>query len=423
MAGVFESLPAAGDQRPGLGILFVVGEFPAISNPFILNQITGLIEMGQDVSIFALRVNRQQCEHAEVARYNLRDRVHAPPPLPASSWRRIAMVLRDGISLLSKRPGAFLALLSGRLPLSFRVFHHLNAAAAMPRTQFDIIHAQFGHLGNFAMRLRQAGVLRGRLVTQFRGFDVSLAIRSQGQNYYQRLFEKGDLFLPVCEHIRRKLIDLGAPEEKTLVQYSGVDLAKFSYRRRDFQANRPLRIGSIGRLSPKKGYEYVIEALGRLKSTGHEFHYEIVGDGELQHDLAAMIRDAGLERQVTLLGARNHDFIAAFLHDIDIFISHNVVAASGDEEGIPNTIKEAMLAGVPVFSTYHAGIPEIISDGINGFLTEERDVQQLVAKLEEFAFPLRDLGAVTDRARESVASMFDNHSLNAQLLSRYHAIL
>jgi colanic acid/amylovoran biosynthesis glycosyltransferase len=423
VAGVFERVSAADDHRPGLRVLFIVGEFPAISNPFILNQITGLTEMGQDVSIFALRVNRQQCEHAEVARYKLRDKVHAPQPLPASSWRRIGIVLRDGVSLLSKRPGALIALLFGRLPLSFRFFHQLNAAAAMPRTDFDIIHAQFGHLGNLAMRLRQAGVLRGGLVTQFRGFDVSLALRTEGGHVYNALFSRGDLFLPVCDYIRKKLITLGAPVEKTLVQYSGVDLDKFSYRKRDFQTNRRLKIGSIGRLSPKKGYEYVIEALGQLKSAGHEFHYQIVGDGELKHHLAAMIRNAGLERQVTLLGARNHDFIADFLRDIDIFISHNVVAASGDEEGIPNTIKEAMLAGAPVFSTYHAGIPEIISDGVNGFLTEERDVQQLVAKLKEYAFPLRDLGDITDRARERVAGMFDNHKLNAQLLSRYYAIL
>lgn len=414
-------------DRLKLRILVIVGEFPAISNPFILNQITGLIDRGHDVSIFALRVNQQQCEHPEVALYQMRDKLYVPQQLPASRWGRVKYVIGGVATLLFKRPGIIPRVLgvlpTGSYPLTFRFFHQLNAAANFPRGDFDIIHAQFGHLGNMAMILRKLGVLQGKLVTQFRGFDVSLAVTSEGKHYYDALFQSGDLFLPVCDYIRRKVIDLGAPAEKTVVQYSGVDIEKFVYKKRDFHHQGALKIGSIGRLSEKKGYEYVIRALNKLKNQGFEFSYEIVGDGELRADISALIKCLGLDREIKLLGSRNHDYISNFLRDIDIFISHNVTADTGDQEGIPNTLKEAMLSGVPVFSTYHAGIPEIISDEVTGFLTQEKDVRQLVEKLKKFAFPLRDLESVTGKARESVVVMFDNDKLNAELVNRFYSIL
>jgi colanic acid/amylovoran biosynthesis glycosyltransferase len=148
-----------------------------------------------------------------------------------------------------------------------------------------------------------------------------------------------------------------------------------------------------------------------------------VGDGELKNDITDLISHYGLNRNVILLGGRNHDYIANFLQNIDIFISHNVTAQSGDQEGIPNTLKEAMLSGVPIFSTYHGGIPELVNDGINGFLTEEKNIQQLVDKLKSFAFPLQDLENTTSNARDVAVSMFDSDKLNRELVSRYYSLL
>ena len=139
--------------------------------------------------------------------------------------------------------------------------------------------------------------------------------------------------------------------------------------------------------------------------------------------MADLVSRCGLSRSVELLGSRNHDYIVNFLHKIDIFISHNVIAQSGDQEGIPNTLKEAMLSGVPVFTTCHGGIPELVHDEINGFLTEEKNVQQLVGKLKSFALPFQDLEKITSNARETAVGMFDTDKLNRELVDRYHSIL
>ena len=82
-----------------------------------------------------------------------------------------------------------------------------------------------------------------------------------------------------------------------------------------------------------------------------------------------------------------------------------------------------MLSGVPVFSTYHGGIPELVNDEVNGFLTEEKNVQQLVDKLKSFAFSLQDLENITSNAREVAVSMFDADKLNRELVGRYYSLL
>jgi colanic acid/amylovoran biosynthesis glycosyltransferase len=415
------------DEGKKLKVLVVVRTFPVITHSFIFNQITGLIDLGHDVSIFAMHVDEQKTEHSEIEKYKLRNRLYTLDNWGFNKWEKLGYVVKGGISLLIRKPMVVFRMMKqhivGRCPLSLRSFCQINSVADLPEKDFDIIHAQLGPLGNDMMMLIELGVLKGKLITQFRGYDASQLIRSRGDHYYDLLFAHGDMFLPVCDYIKDKIITLGAPKDKTFVLYSGVITEKFVYKKRDFGKSGSLLIGSVGRLTAKKGYEYVIKALSILKAEGFDFTYEIVGDGELRDDIMSLINHYGLDRNIILLGSKNHDYIVGFLHKIDIFISHNVTADSGDQEGIPNSLKEAMLSGVPVFSTFHGGIPELINDENNGFLTEEKNIQQLVSKLKEFAFPLQDLGGITRNAREVVESMFDNTKLSRELVSRYYSLI
>lgn len=405
----------------------VVEKFPEISNPFILNQITGLIDLGHDLSIFSLQTGDKKSEHSEIEKYQLRKRLYVLDDAGSSKWGRVAYFLKNGFSLLLTEPKLFFSsinLLSyGRHARSLRLFHYVNSAAKMPGKDFDIIHAQFGPLGNMMMRMREVGVVSGKLITHFRGYDATLLIRSHGDKYYSDLFRSGDMFLAVCDYIQQIIIELGSPKEKTFVQYSGIDVESFPYNRRNLKRTGRLYIGSVGRLSPKKGYEYIVKALSILKSEGFDFIYEIVGDGELKDEIFDLIDQFGLKQNIAMLGSRNHDFIVDFLKEIDIFVSHNITSDSGDQEGIANTLKEAMLSGVPVFTTYHAGIPELVKQKINGFLTEERDIDQLVDVLKRYAFSSKNLDSVTLNARVSAVEMFDNEKLNQQLVSRYRSLL
>jgi colanic acid/amylovoran biosynthesis glycosyltransferase len=414
-------------QGRKLKILMVVEKFPEISNPFILNQITGLIDLGHDVSIFSQLIGDQRSEHSEINRYQLRNRLYAFGDTGQLKWGRVAYFLKNGATLLLTHPKLFFSSINlfsyGSQASSLRLFLHINSAVKIPDRDFDIIHAQFGPLGAMMSRLRNAGVVSGKLVTHFRGYDATLLIHSYGRDYYDELFASGDMFLAVCNYIKHIIIELGSPKEKTFVHYSGVEVDNFPYHKRGLREANSLHIGSVGRLSSKKGYEYVIKALSILKSEGFDFTYEIIGDGELKNEIIALIDHYGLNQNVVMLGGRNHDYIIGFLRRIDVFISHNVTSDKGDQEGIANTLKEAMLSGVPVFTTYHAGIPELVKNGTNGFLTEEKSIDQLVDVLKKRAFSSGNLENLTLNARETAIEMFDNKKLNKQLVRRYDSLL
>ncbi len=98
----------------------------------------------------------------------------------------------------------------------------------LDKDPYDILHCQFGPIGEFGLLLRDTGVFHGKIVTSFRGFDISSYVKEQGENTYQDLFRRGDLFLCVSEHIKADLIRLGCDREKIIVHRSGIDPNTFT---------------------------------------------------------------------------------------------------------------------------------------------------------------------------------------------------
>ena len=118
------------DAREKLKVLVVVGEFPAISNPFIFNQITGLIDLGHDVSIFALKVVDQQCEHSEIEEYQLRDKLYVLDETETTKWGKVKYVVKNGIPLIIRKPRVLLAFL---IDFSTCFFHGKDEDNSTPR--------------------------------------------------------------------------------------------------------------------------------------------------------------------------------------------------------------------------------------------------------------------------------------------------
>ncbi|WP_444677370.1 glycosyltransferase [Halomonas sp. E19] len=111
------------------------------------------------------------------------------------------------------------------------------------------------------------------------------------------------------------------------------------------------------------------------------FTYELIGDGPLWEQVAEQVRVLGMESRINLHGALPHDEVQRLLKDADIFLLPSVTASNGDQEGIPVALMEAMASGMPVLSTSHSGIPELVEEGVSGYLVPERDSQGLAAKL------------------------------------------
>jgi colanic acid/amylovoran biosynthesis glycosyltransferase len=287
---------------------------------------------------------------------------------------------------------------------------------------FDVVHCHFGPNGIRAAALREIKAIRTRtLLTSFYGHDVSEFIR--GRNPYSRLFRQGELFLPLSETMRERLIAIGCPRERILVHRLGVAPDSFPASALRGSAG-PVRIVSLARLVEKKGIEYGIRAMARLAETrAGGLHYTIVGEGPLRPALEELIRSLGLQDSVAMAGWRDRSAVREYLAEADILLAPSVTSASGDQEGTPTAILEAMASGLPVVSTFHAGIPELVKDGQSGILVGERDVPATAAALSRLMRDSRLRKSMGAAGRAFVSERHDIERLNNRLREIYELAL
>jgi colanic acid/amylovoran biosynthesis glycosyltransferase len=395
-------------------IAFVVGHFPALSQTFVLNQITGMIDRGHDVSIFAESHPHEPSLHPDVEHYELLRLTryeHLPPRyidrlvrLPRV-WRTTAPIFR---ALDVTRYGALAASL--RLVWNASPFHG--------RGDFDIVHCPFGALGLKAVMMRNIGALRGRIVTEFHGEDVLNYARRFRHNVFAPLFEHGDLFLPISSRWNDELIRLGCPPERMRVHRMGINVRRFTPR--EPADTGVLRILTVARLVEKKGIDDALRAVARLNTP---YEHVIIGDGPLRGMLESLAQSLGISDRVTFAGARSQADVLEHLQRCDVALLPSFVARDGDFEGIPIFLMEAMACEVPVVSTRHAGIPELVADGESGFLADEHDVPAIAAALERLAANRGLRRQMGKAGREKVLREFDIEALNDRLEAMFRELI
>jgi colanic acid/amylovoran biosynthesis glycosyltransferase len=404
-------------------VAFLVIAFPTISETFILDQITGLIDLGCEVEIFAAQPETAASVHPEVGEYGLMKLRHVPM-MPESYVRRpvhaIRMAARRGRGLGLPHLRSLNVFRYGPPAASLRLFFETMAFANRPR--FDVIHCHFGPNGVRGLDLCDTGALHGKkLITSFYGYDVSEFPLARRRNPYTKLFARGDLFLALSREMKQKLIQLGCPAKRIVVHPLGVNPALFPLKPK-WQQSRAVRILTIGRMVPKKGMGCALKAVAALIREHSNIEYVIIGDGPLRAHLEGLTRSLGITNAVRFAGWEPRPEVLKALSEADILLAPSVTSASGDQEGTPVVIIEALACGVPVVSTLHAGIPEVVDNGISGFLVPERQPHALALALERL---VRD-----PKLRESMgawgwAAMRDRHDirmLNENLMRIYRGI-
>ncbi len=407
-------------------ILMVVGKFPVLSQLFILNQITGLIDRGHQVDICGLEGFSDETNvHPQVKTYHLLERLYTAPPLPDNYLLRLIKGLNLLILNGYKKPKFLLQFLAGfkygKKALSLRLLYTM--IPFIQKNKYDIIHCQFGVYGELVTLLRELGLVQGTLITSFRGFDISEYPRSSSANVYNRLFKTGDLFLANCDFFRQAAIKLGCPKSKILVHYSGIDTNKFTFHPHPFPKNNRIRIVTIGRLVEKKGIEYVIQAINYVIQIHQNIECDIVGDGPLLQKLEVMIDQLELREKIHLLGAKNQQEIIDIMKKAHLFVAPSITSKNGDQDAPINTLKEAMAMGLPVISTYHGGIPELVEDGVSGFLVPEKDAQAIADKLQYLIEHPEIWVSMGERGRQFVETHYNMNKLNDELVNIYSQAL
>jgi colanic acid/amylovoran biosynthesis glycosyltransferase len=422
----YENAHAAPYEAPpcpagALRIAVFVNEFPALSETFVLNQITGLLDLGHDVTIFATRPRVETRVHRDVMRYRLWERL-CYRGMPGSRLARLVQMP----GLLAKHRddrGPFAKALNpmryGREATSLGMLYWADRLAG--HAPFDIIHCHFGIVGRTVAYLREVGAISGKLVTAFHGVDMSTCL-DRDPGLYTHLFAHGDLFMPVSEHWRKRLVAHGCDPDRIVTHRMGIDPARFPHGDRKPSAEGPATVLTIGRLVEKKGVEFGLRAVAKLAARGVPLRYEIVGDGPLRDGLQDIARALGIAGRVRFHGARVQEDVARLMRQSDVFLAPSVTDAQGDQEGIPVTIMEAMATGMPVVSSRHSGIPELVEDGIDGLLLPERDVDGLADALASLLGAPDRCRAMGKAARGKVLAGYNIETLNRDLEGHFRAL-
>ena len=244
----------------------------------------------------------------------------------------------------------------------------------------DVVLAEFGFE---AVRVMEACRWSGvPLVVHFRGSDASAQNRiGLLEGRYRRLFTLTSGVVVKSKSMAQRLQALGAEPRQILVSPSGANADLF---RGSAPATAPPVLLAVGRFVAKKGPLETIRAFHHcLRRLGNETVAELwmIGDGPLLPDARRYVELHGLSHHVRFEGARSQRDVAACMRSVRAFVQHSQVAPDGDTEGSPVAVMEAQLSGLPVIATRHAGIPEVMLDGITGLLVDEGDVEAMAAAM------------------------------------------
>jgi colanic acid/amylovoran biosynthesis glycosyltransferase len=293
-----------------------------------------------------------------------------------------------------------------------------------PVDHFDVIHSHFGPMGLLASALRYSGRSSAALVTTFHGNDISETVDRHGVDYYAPLFSVADRCLGVSRYWAERLVELGAPAERTRVQHMGVDCSRLAFRPAAGHTGQT-RLISVGRLTEKKGHEYTLRALAVMRARAPELdvRLDIIGGGPLLLPLTSLRDELGLTSLVRFHDSLTHGEVVERLRSADIFVLPSVTARSGDMEGIPVSLMEAMAQGLPVVSTRHSGIPELVQHDRCGLLVAERDTAGLADSLELLARQPSRWEAMGREGRAIIEQDFDTAQLGRRLRQDYASLV
>lgn len=302
--------------------------------------------------------------------------------------------------------------------------------SAIRREECRVLHAHFGPAGYYALQLAQkCGI---PLITTFYGYDLSRLPRNEPRwrDRYKYLFAKGALFLTEGSYMRQQLIQLGCPPEKAVVQHLGVDLGKMHFRPRKPDPDGTVRVLVAGTFTEKKGIPYAVEAFALVCQKHNELQLTVIGDARERpeeqaikkqiHDIVARYR---VQNNVFFMGYQPYPVLIEQLYRHHILLAPSIQAQDGDNEGgAPVTIIEALATGMPVISSWHCDIPEVVVNGVCGYLVPERDTFGLAERLQFLVEHPEIWQSMGEKGRQHVESQYEMRKQASRLESLYERV-
>ncbi|MGH7494611.1 MAG: glycosyltransferase [bacterium] len=286
----------------------------------------------------------------------------------------------------------------------------------------QLLHAHFGYDGYKMLPLKKK--LGVPMITGFYGLDASSYLRrTEWLEKYRKLFEEGEVFLVLGPRMREALTNAGCPAEKIIIQNLGIVIEEFPLQASKLNPGETARIIMGASFREKKGIIYALEAAAMLRDHSINYKLVIAGDGDMRPEIERKISDLNLRNRIDLLGYVEPLAFRKLLARGHMLILPSVTASDGDMEGTPFVLMEALALGMPVVSTWHADIPEIVKDGCNGFLVPERDAYALAEKLEYLLQHPETWAALGKAGREHISEHFNAQRQFEKLLQIYARVI
>jgi colanic acid/amylovoran biosynthesis glycosyltransferase len=412
-----------------LKVAIVVHRFPQLSETFIINQITALLDAGVDVQIFSYyRPDPTQKFHPQFIEYNLQERVHYGVYLPLNSVKKYAGFLQMLLEIvIRKNKPLFLNCLNyfkfGSKALNLQYFYRASLFAEL--YSFDVIHCHFGPIGDDMVQLKRMGILQGKIITSFHGYDYQLPVVLKEYYHYNPLFTFGDGFIANSKFTYNRLIALGCdPEKITVIPVSASSKIFDKHNNSRSKDNDRFNILTVARLEEVKGIEYALRAIHKLIfEHSVDITYQIIGSGSLDLELKKLSEELGLTGRVNFLGSKPQDEVLNALLNSHVFLLSSVTTKEGASEAQGLVLLEAQSAGLPVVASKSGGIPDSLIDGETGFLVPEKDEREIasaILKLYKNPDMRRGMG---EKGKVFVTENFDQVKLGGKMISFYKDIL
>ena len=398
-----------------MNILYVLDDFPKLSETFVLNELVELIKRGVNVEILALRNPLEKLINEDVVYYNLFDKTNyfrLPPPSE----------LKFGYG--------FSPVFYNYMLKTLRNYHDKTTFKHMVRLSYyipfyrniDLIHS------HFAYEAAVTGMQMSRILDRPFTFTAhAYEIFSQPSYSKDRLKMLADsaekIITPSVFNKNHIIRETDCVTDKIEIVRATIFPEKFNKKEPLNTAQGKIKIIAVGRLVEKKGFEYLIKAMKTVVKRNSSVFLNIIGEGKLKKELIELSNNLGLADRINFLGARSNEECMDELATSTIAVLPCVVAENGDMDVCPLTLQEAMAMEIPVVSTTVGSIPELIEDGKEGLLIPERNetaLTQAIIKLIDNPSLREEMGK---RGREKILREFNIKTQVDKLLEIWRKVI
>ncbi len=279
----------------------------------------------------------------------------------------------------------------------------------LKKTDARLLHIYFGHIAVHLLPLIRAWPKPS--IVSFHGADVMVDMDKPAyRGATRQMLDAVKLVLVRSESLRRAVIHLGCDEKKIEIQRTGIPLSEFPFRERSFPPRGrggEWRFMQAGRLIAKKGLPVTLRAFASFLHRYPNATLTIAGEGPLLGDLQKLARELKIDNRVSFTGFISQAELRDIFFASHIFLHPSETGPDGNQEGIPNSMLEAMATGLPVFATRHGGIPEAIENGVTGVLVPEHNHEELARGLVDAVQDSAFLSRIARAGADAVAQKFD----------------